>query len=103
MQSAGLFTKRSPVQSYGLISGLPLSMRVDACWYPYVTDLPEQGGSIVRTLLRRCAPGLAMALLLVSTLAFFSATPAFAAHAFAFTTFELGDFNAPGAQIGRAH
>ena len=51
----------------------------------------------MRKLLRRFAPGLAILLLLVSTLAFFSATPALAAPAFAFTNFELGDFNAPGA------
>src|SRR5579864_3898118 len=51
----------------------------------------------MRNLLRRFALGLAIPLLLVSTLAFFTAAPAFASHPFAFTNFELGDFNAPGA------
>lgn len=50
-----------------------------------------------RNLWRQFVVGLAISLLLVGAIAFFSAPPASASHSFAFTNFELGDFNAPGA------
>jgi len=52
---------------------------------------------MLRNLLRRFVLGLAIPLLLVSTIAFFSVPLASASHGFAFTTFKLGDFNPPGA------
>jgi hypothetical protein len=52
---------------------------------------------MLRNLFRRFALGLAIPLLVVGTGAFFSVSPASAAPSFAFTNFELGDFNPPGA------
>ena len=49
-----------------------------------------------RNLLRRFALGLAIPLLLVGTIMFFSASRV-SASSFTFTNFELGDFNPPGA------
>jgi len=53
----------------------------------------------MRILSRRSIRGLAISLLLVGTLVFFAVFPASSASAgsFKFTTFELGDFNPPGA------
>lgn len=51
---------------------------------------------MLRNPLRRFVPGLAIPLLLVITISFFSVPRAFAAHPISFTNFELGDFNSPG-------